>query len=318
MTSSAFGRNFLTATLVWFAVAATGQGVFAADLFWKPQKTWVFVAGVLEFQDKKLGSWSSHNRRDSQFVDFFRTQGVPQDHITYLKDKSATLANLERGLKSLLAKTSPGDFLFFYYTGHGEQDNSGGYFANYDANDDKWWDINDVVKTVNKEFKGSRVFMAADCCTSGCLAQAAKKQKGTISYAVITSSAPGQTGHGNWTFSQSLLDGIRGEPFVDSDGKQVSLANLAAYAKRESSTFEDENCSFVTTGSFSPQDIIADLTGPVRPAPQPVQVLYEKKWWKGKLMETRDGKARIHWVQLGYDAADDEEWVDVNTVRALK
>lgn len=178
MPRSAFVRNILTATVVCLAVATTGQSVFAADLFWKPQNTWVFVAGVLEFQDKNLGSWSSKNRRDSQFVDFFRAQGVPQDHITYLKDKNATLANLDSELKSLLAKTSPGDFLFFYYTGHGEKDESGGYFANYDANDDKWWDINDVVKTVNKEFKGSKVFMAADCCTSGCLAQAAKKQNG--------------------------------------------------------------------------------------------------------------------------------------------
>lgn len=310
----------------WFAAASallcfiSAAPAIARDLCWEPQKTWVFAVGVLEFQDKNLASWNSKNRRDSQFVDFFHSRGVPASHISYIKDKNATLANLKQSFRSLLAKTAPGDFLIFYYTGHGSKDDDGtGYFANYDASDETWWEVNWIVDTITKEFKGSKALMFADCCTSDCLAKAARRQKGRVSFAVMTSATGYQNGQGNWVFSQSILDGLRGEPFVDTnDGKRISIANLAAYAKRECNTFEGETVAFLTTGALAPSETIAFLNGKPKPAPKPVQVLYEGKWWKGKLVETHGDQAKIHWIQLGYDSSEDEEWVPISTVRALK
>lgn len=132
------------------------------------------------------------------------------------------------------------------------------------------------------------------------------------------SSSGQQHGQGNWTFSQSILDALRGEPFVDcSDGKLISVANAAAYAKREARIFENETSAFVTTGSFDPTEKIARLNGPRRQEPAPVNVYYNGKWWKAKLVEVQGDKAKVHWVQLGYDTQDQDEWVDTNKIKRI-
>jgi hypothetical protein len=45
--------------------------------------------------------------------------------------------------------------------------------------------------------------------------------------------------------------------------------------------------------------------------------MYNGKLWKAKLLERSNGQARIRWIQLGYDSADQDVWVDLNTIRPI-
>ena len=63
----------------------------AQELGWQPQKTWLFVVGVLSWKNSEMfGSFPVKNRRDAALVDFFKKNGVPDSQIVYLQDKKAT------------------------------------------------------------------------------------------------------------------------------------------------------------------------------------------------------------------------------------
>src|SRR4051794_656399 len=109
--------NRIRAFLLLIAVLAATRA-FAADIRWQPQKTWVFVAGTLEWKDSEtFTSFPKANRRDAQLIRFFRQKGVTANHIVYLADKQATTSRAQAALDRMLAQTAPGDLLFFYFTG---------------------------------------------------------------------------------------------------------------------------------------------------------------------------------------------------------
>src|SRR4051794_16403888 len=59
--------------------------------------------------------------------------------------------------------------------------------------------------------------LLADCCYSGCLADAVSQQARRIAYACAASSLASELSTGNWTFTEGLLAGLRGQAFVDAD-----------------------------------------------------------------------------------------------------
>src|ERR1044072_8278319 len=66
---------------------------------WNPQRTWVFFAGLLEWEDSKnLASFPQKNRRDQVWLDELRKRGVPETQIVYLKDGQGTTARIQAEL----------------------------------------------------------------------------------------------------------------------------------------------------------------------------------------------------------------------------
>src|SRR5687767_9026264 len=191
----------------------------AKELGWQPQKTWLFVVGVLSWKNSEMfGSFPVKNRRDAALVDFFKQSGVPDSQIVYLQDRKATQQRIDNAFTEQLKKLRPDDLLIVYYAGHGTKSEEGDdvFLASYDAGDDdvEGWSVNSIPGKV-KESKGSRVLWFIDCCYSGQAALAITRQSNGPSYACVTSSAASESSTEHWTFTEALLDAVRGVSYVD-------------------------------------------------------------------------------------------------------
>ena len=137
-------------------------------LGWEPDRTWLFVVGVLEWQrDDIFLPIPQENRQDARLVAFFRKQGVPAENIVYLRDERATTQRIQTALERHLAASGPGDLLIFYYCGHGGITNSGqAYFASYDTDGlaNLGIVVDDFPGALNSAFQGSHALLLADCC----------------------------------------------------------------------------------------------------------------------------------------------------------
>jgi len=293
-------RTFSVSLLIlsgWaFAQAAT------ATRDWQPQRTWVFVVGLLKFQHRDIfNSFPQTNRRDAQLVEFFRQQGVPEEQIVFLKDAQATSRRIETSFPAFLAKANPNDLLFFYYTGHGykSDDESRTFFATYDASEDAdGWATDSIVRDIEKYFKGSRALLTADTCYSGSLTADVQRLSRRVSYASLTSSSANHTSTENWTFTEMLLAGLRGQSFADLNGDgEVSLSELAQDVKEDMAFAEQQRSTFTTTGNFPSEMLLAPAMRKIDPLiSQRVQVRSEGDWYKARVIDAHGGSYR---VQIG-------------------
>src|SRR5262249_47270265 len=153
----------------------------------------------------------------------------------YINDARATETNVKQQFKALLERTQANDLLIVYYTGHG----SDGYFETYDG---KWWEMSSIVSRIESTFHGSSVILLGDCCQSGSLADALNDAGGRVAYATMSSSSKTEEGHGNWTFSQALLDGLTGDPICDTnnDGR-ITVKEIADHIKKDILSYEDNH-----------------------------------------------------------------------------
>ena len=291
----------------------------SAGIDWQPQRIWVFVVGTLEWRDKEsFSSFPKENRRDRELVRFFRQKGVPEAQIIYLQDREATTRRIRQSLLSLLAKTREGDTLFLYYTGHGYKTDGGeAYFASYDADDDDnpGWAVDSIPSMIERYFKGSKAFLAADCCFSGALAQSVReRQSSRISYAVFTSATSDKTSTGNWTFTEALLAGLRGRSYIDTDGdREITLSELGREIKSDMTFAEEQTASFLLTGGFVPQTVLSEAEArPDNRVGARVEVYSEGDWYKARIIDAARGRYRVHYY--GYEDEDDE-WVKPSQIR---
>src|SRR5437870_2553800 len=86
-------------------------------LDWNPEKTTVFVVGLLEWEYADI--WSSFpecqkDRRDQQLVEYFRDAGVSDERIVYLCDSQATKSAVQQAFRTVLEGTRDGELLIFY------------------------------------------------------------------------------------------------------------------------------------------------------------------------------------------------------------
>ncbi len=248
--------------LCWFLPGSPAPAR-AQELGWQPQKTWVFVVGVLHWKHRDMfGSFPVKNRRDAALVDFFKQSGVPETQIVYLQDKQATQKQIDRAFAAQLKKLRPDDLLIVYYCGHGSKSEDGEdvYLASYDAGDDgvSGWSVNSIPGQIKSESKCARVLWFLDCCYSGQAALALTKQKGRPAYACVTSSSASESSTEHWTFSDALLDSLRGVAYVDlnHDGS-VTLAEFAAHINADMNLAEEQLATFATTEGFEAEMILA-------------------------------------------------------------
>lgn len=284
---------------------------------WDPARTWVFAVGLLEWQDSEtFPGFDKKDRRDRQLVELFRKRGVPEGQIVYLEDQAATRARIQEELDGLLARTRPGDLLVLYYAGHGYRNEAGTFYMTpYDTDeDDTAWSFDSVLKALDRSFRGDRVLAAADCCYSGSLRALTARRTGRPGFGTLTSSLSRVESTGNWTFTDALLSGLRGEPAVDADRNgAVTFDEVGRYMKREMAFADDQLGMYGTTPGFSPDTVLAVTDRPLLPREgEHVEVLEAGTWWKARILQARDGRVQVRW--LGMDGYEDE-WVKADRVR---
>lgn len=288
---------------------------------WEPQKTWVFMVGLVEWKDKEeFEPFPQEGRQDTVLLDLLKQRGVPQNQIVYLKDSQATTARIKAEFVKTLAKTRAGDWIFVYFEGHGykDDDDAETFLASYDASDYiDGWPVDSIPETIERNFKGSHAMIALDNCYSGAMDEAVKARKRRVSYAVMASSLASQTSTGNWTFTEALVSGFRGAPYVDDNGDgKVTFFEMGENAREDMLFGEEQVATISFTGQFDPQTVIADspFKAPARVGER-VEAYSVDDWYKGYIAEARGGKFRIHY--FGYDESEDE-WVTAKMIRQPK
>jgi hypothetical protein len=297
------------------------QTASARERDWQPRRTWVFVVGLLKFQHRDtFDSFPQTNRRDAQLVDYFRQQGVPNEQIVFLKDGQATSGRVQSNFPAFLSKAQPGDLLFFYYTGHGykSEDERTTYFATYDAGEEvDGWATDSIVRDVEKYFRGSRALLTADTCYSGSLAAQAQRLGRRVSYATMTSTSASQLSTENWTFTEMLLDGLRGKSYTDINGDgEVTLSELAEDIKDDMAYAENQRSTFVTTGTFPANMLLASAARKLDPMiSKRVEVRSEGSWYKARVIDVRGQTYEVHFY--GYEESDNE-FVSLRQIRSAR
>jgi hypothetical protein len=293
----------------------------AKDLDWQSEKTWVFVVGVLSWKHSDtFGSFPVKNRRDAALVDFFKQSGVPETQIVYLQDKQATQQRIDNAFTAQLKKLRPDDLLIVYYAGHGSKSEDGNdvYLASYDAGDDdvEGWSVNSIPGKI-KSSKCSRVLWFIDCCYSGQAALAITKQASGPAYACVTSSAASESSTEHWTFTEALLDALRGVSYVDlnHDGA-ITLSEFAAHAEADMNAAEEQRSTFASTKGFDPAMALSHAKKLANPRIGERAQARDSNgdWYACRIVETRDEKLKIHFI--GYEE-DEDMWVASEDLRPI-
>lgn len=295
------------------ALQFLSQVAAAKDLGWMPQKTWVFVVGVLGWKHSEMfGSFPVKNRRDNALVDFFKQNGLPDSQIVYLQDEQATQRRIDGAFTEQLKKLRPDDLLIVYYAGHGTKSDDGNdvFLASYDAGDAEieGWSVNSIPGKINAS-KCSRVLWFIDCCYSGQAGLAITKQSKGPAYAAVTSSAASESSTEHWTFTEALLDAFRGVSYVDlnHDGV-VTLAEFAAHVDADMNAAEEQRSTFTHTKAFDAEMALARAQplGNPRIGDRAKARDNDGDWYACRIIDVRNEKLRIHFI--GYE--DDEDlWV---------
>lgn len=233
-----------------------------------------------------------------------------------ITDAAATKQSIEDAFMATIKKIPASDTLIVYYAGHGGKDQSGeAFFAPYDASyelSNTSWSMSWIHAALEKEFRGRQVILTGDACYSGSLGEGSGFHT-TKPYASLTSSLSSQPSTGNWTFTESLIAGFRGDSLIDAnwDGN-ITLAELARYTSAEMAFADGQRSSFVTH-EFNPDVIIARTnTSSKNQRGDRMEVEWNGNWYNAKIIDRGKGQFKVHYA--GYDESADE-WVSPDRIR---
>src|SRR5437762_3246258 len=97
--------------LIVAALLISVRAVAVADASgstWEPRKTWVFAVSCMVYKLDKTLNLLPMGQESVDLVDVFKARGVPKNHIVFLRDKAATLAEIKRSFAELLGKPREG------------------------------------------------------------------------------------------------------------------------------------------------------------------------------------------------------------------
>ena len=252
----------------------------AAD--WVPAKTYVIILalGLSEWEDENDDDWN----RASTLWDFFESK-LPSDNMLWLDEEKDPETHLEE-IEEFLGDTCERSLLIFYYAGHGDapEDREEDYdlsFCHPDEDEEEEVEslqLSQLVETIEEEFWGSHVLMFADCCCSGQMARYVEQIQSELAYAAVTSAEEDELSTGQWTFTDCLLNGLRGNSIMDADGNgMISLQELMDHIQRQMHEVNGQSALAAHTASFNTNLNIATSSKIKAKKPS-----YEKKTKKTK------------------------------------
>ncbi len=304
-------------------LGGSASWVMGAEADWKPQSTWVFAVGILEWQHPD--QWPTMEkaklqRRDAEIVQHFRAAGVPASQIVALTDHDATLDRIQRSLTQLLAKTRPHDLLIVYYAGHGFRDRKSHlvHFANYDSTDGKSaWSVKSIVDSIEQHFHGDRAVLIADSCFSGGLMDEVLHRTPRVHYACLCSSFSHNTSTGAWTYTDTILKALRGDAALDANADGlIELTELAEYAQLEMGFIERQRAVFHAADEF-PRTWKIAVAKPRhhRRVGERLEVLWHEKWYRAQILDVDAHRVKVHYVKF---ADQWDEWVESERTRKFE
>ncbi len=310
-------NRLLLALLLLSKLAWGQQGPRPAEGL-DPPHTWVFVVGCLEWAHSDVyPSFPKTNRRDVRLALAYQRLGVPPEHVTLLLDREATRNGIHDAFMTILGKCRPGDTLVLYYAGHGYRDEADRTFwmVPYDGYDvDTLWGLRGIERDVNRLFKGSRVFLSADCCHSGAMRLAARRNVSNIGFYALSSSTARLSSTGNWTFTDCLLDALSGDPRCDANGDGViSLAEMSGQVEKDMQFAENQKAGGTGSPLFPDDTPWVRTARPLRAGEGAyVSVFADGSNWKARVVEQGTRGVLVHWMGLAQDYPD--EWVSPSRV----
>ncbi|MBF0548205.1 MAG: caspase family protein, partial [Candidatus Riflebacteria bacterium] len=172
--------------------------IFANEIPQEIKNLWVFSVGVLEWKNSTIfSSFPSQMRRDEKMIDILKKYNIPDPHIHYIQDHTATKNNVEREFSEFISTIPSEDTLLVYYCGHGWKSDNGRemYFATWDAGNGgiMGWSARSILNELNEKFTGKQVFLLADCCNCGYIVDALGKMTTQKKIAAVMSSRANQT-----------------------------------------------------------------------------------------------------------------------------
>ncbi len=284
---------------------------------WEPRHTWVFMVGLVEWQDKtSFDSFPADNRKDTALLDTFKKRGIPTSQIVYLQDRQATTDVVQAKFNDFLQRPAPGDWVLVYFEGHGfRTDNDEKILATYDATEQGLgWNFRSVPDAIEKNFRGDHAVIMLDNCYSGAMADAVTATQRRVSYAVLASSMAAQESTGNWTYTEAMINGFSGEPFADlnHDGR-VTLRELAKNAETDMLFGEQQVATTAVTGGFDPETVIAITKAAVSPRiGERVEAHSAGEWWRAYIVAEKGPRVLVHYY--GYEQSQDR-WILTKNIR---
>lgn len=232
-----------------------GPAARAPAARWEPARTWSLVVGVIHWKDKDLADFSSYHRKDKELDQALGARGVPATQRVLLTDRAATAGAVLGALGRQLLAAPRGSTFVFYFSGHGARDSQGGLvLTTSDAVGEKLDTTGLHAAALAPLFlmRGSedRVLLLSDACTSGDLSAVALAVSMLgVPTASLTSAAAQSESTGNWTYSQVLIDALRGHPLLDADGDgAITLGEVAAEEREALKYREGQPMGFMPAG----------------------------------------------------------------------
>lgn len=194
------------------------------------------IAGVLTWKDPSFPSFDPKGRKDSELATALSARAsVPRGEVKLLLDAEASRRKILAALSDAASRTKVGETLVFYYAGHGARAKTGDiYLASADIDGSHMpttgLGMNDVIQALDGLPRGATALFLGDSCYSGALADAAGAlSKRGVYAAAVTSAEASNTSTVNWTFTQTVLDALAGDPLADRDHDgSVTLSELGA------------------------------------------------------------------------------------------
>jgi hypothetical protein len=272
----------------------------AEQPIWEPAKTWVFAVGVLQFSDPGVQTYPEEGRVDAAMIKVLQERGVPPDQIVFIRNQQATQKHVSEELVKFLRKPAEDDTLLFYYTGHGMRDFNDPArsvcFLTYDTKSK--WTVSRIIDAIEQNFKGSQALLMADCCFCGALAEEAARRAGRIKYGVLTSAQASSVSTSNWTFTECLVEILKGSPQVDLNGDgEIRFGEAAQYCDAEMAFCEEQRAGHAALGNFSSDTILAQtaIKKPARVG-EHCEAQLRGLWLKAKIIQASDERFLIDWL----------------------
>lgn len=198
-----------------------------------PERTVGVIVGVLSFADPGLRPFPTADRKDVELYELLVARGVPRANLTLLLDGAGTTRAIREAVRTQAARAPAGATFVFYYAGHGVRDAEGNpYLASYDLSTREPTRTglapSAIADDLRTAYRGRSVWVLGDFCYSGALAGAARSlAEAGWAAASLTSAEAANTSANSWTFTQTVIDALSGEPLADRnhDGA-IALSEL--------------------------------------------------------------------------------------------